>query len=222
MSSSNCGSSCGHERIRGNTSLRLGIVKDQDPSLGRVRVVFDEFDQMLSYWLPIVVAKTQNDKAYWLPDLGEQVVCLMDERDEDGVVLGAIYSQVDTTPVQSADKFHLGFKDGTAMEYDRASHVASMSFQDSSIVKFDSGNHQLSLSFGDGTTIQYDGGAHSLAMNFTDGTAIGYDAMLHSFSIAGGLAASVIMTVPAGIVLQSGDSFVKVFPNGVSIHPPLD
>src|SRR5450631_6158 len=92
-----------------SAEFRLGIAKDQDTSLGRVRVTFNEFDRMLSYWLPIVVSKTQNDKAYWLPDVGEQVVCLMDERDEAGVVLGAIYSQSDATPVQSADKFHLGF-----------------------------------------------------------------------------------------------------------------
>ena len=75
------------------SALRLGIVKEQDVSLARLRVTFNEFDQMLSYWLPVVVTKTQNDKAYWLPDIGEQVVCLMDERDEAGVVLGAIYSR---------------------------------------------------------------------------------------------------------------------------------
>ena len=222
MSSSTCQNCCGKDRARGCTSLRLGIVKEQDASLGRVRVVFDEFDQMLSYWLPIVVAKTQDDKVYWLPDLGEQVVCLMDERDEDGVVLGAIYSQVDNTPVQSVDKVHLGFKDGTAMEYDRSSHVASANFQDASTFKYDSGSHQLELSFEDGTTIKYDAGAHSLAVDFSDGTAIGYDAVLHAFSIVGGLAASVTISASAGIILQSDSSFVKVLPSGVSIHPPLD
>ena len=84
------------------TVLRLGIVKDQDVSPCRLRVAFSELDQMLSYWLPVVVPKTQDDKAYWLPDIGEQVVCLMDARDEAGVVVGAIYSQSDVTPVQSA------------------------------------------------------------------------------------------------------------------------
>lgn len=221
MSFSACECECSRSRPR-CASLRMGIVRDQDASVGRVRVSFDEFDQMLSYWLPIVVAKTQDDKFYWLPDLGEQVVCLMDERDEDGVVLGAVYSQADTTPVQSSDKFHLGFKDGSAMEYDRAAHVASASFQDSSTFKYDSDNHVLSLSFEDGTTIRYDSGLHSLALQFGDGTALGYDASVHAFSILGGLAASVTIAVPAGIVLQSGGSFVKIFPDSVSIHPPLE
>jgi len=106
-----------------NRAFRVGIVKQQDLGNAAVRVVFAEFDQLLSYWLPILAAKTQNDKSYWIPDLGEQVVCLMDERDEAGVVLGAIYSRPDSTPVQSADKFHLGFKDGAVFEYDRAAHV---------------------------------------------------------------------------------------------------
>ena len=213
---------CANQAMRGYAALRLGIVKEQDPSLGRLRVAFDEFDQMLSYWLPVVFAKTQDDKAYWLPDLGEQVVCLMDERDEDGVVLGAIYSRADDTPVQSGDKFYLGFKDGSAMEYDRSSHVGSVNFHDTSNFKYDAGIHLLSLSFEDGTTIRYDAGAHSLAMDFNDGTALGYDAALHSFSILGGLASSVTITAPVGIILQSGGSFVKVLPNGVSIHPPLE
>src|SRR5208283_4568902 len=147
------------------STLRLGIVQDQDLSLCRLRVTFNEFDQMLSYWLPVVVPKTQNDKAYWLPDIGEQVVCLMDSRDEAGVVLGAIYSQADATPVQSGDKFHLGFKDGTSIEYDRQSHVLALTFQDSSAFKYDSGAHALTLSFGDQASIKYDASAHSLSID---------------------------------------------------------
>jgi len=107
--------------------FRVGIVKVQDIQNCRVRVVFPDHDQLESWWLPIVVPKTQNDKAYWIPDLGEQVVCLMDERDEDGAVLGAIYSAADLTPVQSADKFHFSFKDGASFEYNRATHALQLS-----------------------------------------------------------------------------------------------
>ncbi len=189
--------------------------------MGRLRVVFTEFDQMLSYWLPVVVPKTQNDKAYWIPDVGEQVVCLMDARDEDGVVLGAIYSQPDSTPVQSADKFHLGFKDGTTLEYDRAAHVLGLNFNDMSSIKYDGGAHALSFNFEDQSVIKYDSATHALQMNFSDGTAIKYDGAEHVFSIVGCNGASVTMNAPAGISLQSGNSYVNVFPGGVSINPPL-
>jgi phage baseplate assembly protein V len=107
--------------------FRVGIVQEQDVVNAKVRVVFPDYDQMLSWWLFIAVPKTQNDKAYWIPDIGEQVLCFMDEHDEDGAVLGAIYSQVDTTPVQSADKWHITMQDGAVFEYDRSSSQFLMS-----------------------------------------------------------------------------------------------
>jgi phage baseplate assembly protein V len=113
--------------------FRVGLVKSQDVNKGRVRISFPDRDQMTSWWLPVVVPKTQTDKAYWLPDVGEQVVCMMDEHDEDGAVLGAIYSDADTTPVQSADKVHWSFKDGTSLEYDRAAHSLKCSMPDATL-----------------------------------------------------------------------------------------
>jgi phage baseplate assembly protein V len=93
----------------------------------RVRVTFPAHNQMTSWWLPILVPKAQNDKAYWIPDVGEQVVCLMDEHDEDGAVLGAIYSSADTAPPSmTADKWHLTMKDSASFEYDRNSHALSV------------------------------------------------------------------------------------------------
>lgn len=113
--------------------FRVGLVKAQDTAKCRVRVAFPDRDQMTSWWLPIAVPKAQNDKAYWLPDLGEQVVCMMDERDEDGAVLGSIYSDADTTPVQSADKVHWSFKDGSSLEYDRADHALLCSLPNATV-----------------------------------------------------------------------------------------
>jgi phage baseplate assembly protein V len=107
--------------------FRVGLVQAQDVTNCRVRVTFPDRDQMTSWWLSIVVPKSQTDKAYWLPDIGEQVICMMDDRDEDGAVLGSIYSEVDTTPVQDANKLHWSFKDGTSLEYDRGTHTLSCS-----------------------------------------------------------------------------------------------
>ena len=106
--------------------FRVGIVKAQDVQNARLRVTFPDRNQMTSWWLPIVVPKSQNDKAYWIPDIGEQVVCLMDEHDEDGAVLGCIYSSADLTPVQSADKWHLTMKDNATFEYDRSQSILAI------------------------------------------------------------------------------------------------
>ncbi len=91
----------------------------------RARVQFAE-DEMSSYWLSVLQAKTQKDKFYFMPDLGEQVACLMDERSEAGVILGAIYSDLDEVPVVSKDKFKIKFQDGAEIEYDRAEHVLNL------------------------------------------------------------------------------------------------
>jgi phage baseplate assembly protein gpV len=206
---------------RAGGGFRLGIVAVQDVSAGRVRVTFDEFDQMLSYWLPVVASKTQNDKLYWLPDVGEQVVCLMDARDEAGVVLGAIYSQIDTTPVQSADKFHLGFKDGASIEYDRGAHVLALTFQDETSIKYDGGQHALTLNFEDQSSMKYDSAAHNLTVSFNDGTVISYDATAHSFAITGGIGAAVTINAPAGIILRSDPSYVSILPAGVTVQTLL-
>jgi phage baseplate assembly protein V len=96
-------------------------------------VSFPDRDQLTSWWLPVIVPKTQNDKAYWIPDVGEQVVCMMDERDEDGAVLGAIYSDADLAPVESADKLHWSFKDGSSLEYDRAAHSLTCSLPNATL-----------------------------------------------------------------------------------------
>ncbi len=102
--------------------LRFGIVTHIDESKALVRVQFTDMDGVLSYWLPVVKQKTLMDKQYWMPDIGEHVACLIDENGEEGVVLGAIYSDADAVPVSSKDKYHMKFNDGTVIEYDRAAH----------------------------------------------------------------------------------------------------
>jgi phage baseplate assembly protein V len=86
-------------------------------------VLFEDQDGMTSDWLPVMQKKTLQDKAYWMPDTGEHVVCLMDDNAEFGVIIGAIYSDADTPPVSSKDKYHVRFNDGTTLEYDRAAHL---------------------------------------------------------------------------------------------------
>jgi phage baseplate assembly protein gpV len=150
-------------------AFRVAIVQEQDTARARVRVVFPDYDQATSWWLPVLFAKTQNDKVYWIPDVGEQVVCLMDLRDEAGAVLGAIYSMADSTPVDSADKLHLGFKDNASFEYDRSSHVLDLKFQDNAEFKYDAGAHLLDLKFEDGAEIKYDASAHALSCTVPSG-----------------------------------------------------
>lgn len=84
--------------------LRFGIVSQINSVLAQARVNFGD-DDSTSFWLPILQTKTLKDKFYSIPDVGEQVACLMDENSEDGVILGAIYSTEDVPVVTSENKY---------------------------------------------------------------------------------------------------------------------
>jgi len=111
--------------------IRRGVVVAVDEKTARVRVQMPDLDGLVSNWLPVVQPKTQKDKAYWLPDIGEYVVVAFDEEGErsDGYVLGAIYNQKDTPPAASKDKFFVRFEDGTEIEYDRKAHLLRVKAQ---------------------------------------------------------------------------------------------
>lgn len=74
--------------------MRFGNICDVDASQGLCRVEFDE-DGITSAFLPVLSPNTKENKYLAMPAINEQVVCLMDEFCEQGVVLGALYSQVD-------------------------------------------------------------------------------------------------------------------------------
>ncbi len=101
---------------------QTGIISDIDEAVVRVRVTLPECDNLRSNWLAVLQRNTQDNKDYWLPDIGEQVEVSLDDNGEDGVVLGAVYSSVDTAPLASRDKRYVQFSDGAAFEYDRALH----------------------------------------------------------------------------------------------------
>ncbi|OGT98200.1 MAG: hypothetical protein A2079_06315 [Geobacteraceae bacterium GWC2_48_7] len=102
--------------------MKIGIISAIDASKCAARVQFPDQDDVVSYWLPVVQPKTLKDRFYFMPDVGEHVVCLLDDNGESGVILGAIYSDADPTPVADPDKYHVTFEDGTILEYDRKEH----------------------------------------------------------------------------------------------------
>ncbi len=93
---------------------QTGIISDIDEAVVRVRVTLPECDNLRSNWLAVLQRNTQDNKDYWLPDIGEQVEVSLDDNGEDGVVLGAVYSSVDTAPLASRDKRYVQFSDGAA------------------------------------------------------------------------------------------------------------
>lgn len=144
--------------------LLVGHVAAVDPEKAAVRVVFPAIENLTSWWLPVVFLRTLVDQVVWLPDLGEHVVCLVDEHAEFGVVLGAIYSGTTPPPVTVRDKAHVTFKDGTIIEYDRSAHklLVHLVADDADVEVTTTGN--ITLNVPDGKNVVLGGaGAQQLA-----------------------------------------------------------
>ena len=133
-----------------------GIVTERDSSKGMVRVKFQDHDDMVSYWLPVVQRKTLKNKYIDMPDINEHVACLMEDNYEEGVVIGAIYSNADAVPIDSNEKDHVTYKDGTTMEYDRATHTHRINYKDGTSIEYDAGSGKFEISFKDGGEIKYE------------------------------------------------------------------
>jgi len=108
------------EPVTRGVMFKTGIVVTIDATAGCVQVSFEDVG-IISGWLTVCYPKCTVDKVYWLPEVGEQVRCLMDAYLEDGAVLGCVYSDVDAVPWTSTQKFGVQFKDGGSVCYDRDS-----------------------------------------------------------------------------------------------------
>lgn len=108
--------------------LRFGIVSQINPVLAQARVNFGD-DDSTSFWLPILQTKTLKDKFYSIPDVGEQVACLMDENSEDGVILGAIYSTEDVPAVTSEKQISLNLENNALINIDKETNTLTITFQ---------------------------------------------------------------------------------------------
>jgi len=118
-----------------NRTFSLGKVKEIDEKTARVRVLLEEHN-VLTYWLPVLVRKTEMDKEYWMPDLEELVLCIFTPPAfERGFVLGSPYTFEDSPPIQDRDKWIKRFKDGTILQYDRKAHKLFIDVQGEAYIR---------------------------------------------------------------------------------------
>ena len=103
--------------------LRWGTVTAVDEAAGSARVQIDDADGIVSMPLRVLQQRTLKDQHQELPDLGEHVACLFSGQGfEQGIVLGAIYSDKDPSPARPPQVWYRIFEDGTELEYDRQTH----------------------------------------------------------------------------------------------------
>lgn len=113
--------------------LRFGIVTQINPLLCQARVNFGD-DDSVSYWLPVLQTKTLKDKFYSMPDINEQVACLMDENSEDGVILGAIYSNEDKPITTNESELSVSFENGSQINANKETETLTVLFKNIKLV----------------------------------------------------------------------------------------
>lgn len=107
--------------------LRFGNISEIDPSTGYARVKFLD-DEIVSDWLQVLVKTALNDKQTFTFDVNEQVACLMDKYSDEGVILGALYNDVNK-PNGSSGIYKMQFSDNSFVSYDKNSHKLTVSIQ---------------------------------------------------------------------------------------------
>ena len=102
--------------------IRTGTVSAVYPENGTARVVFDDKDDTTSPELHIVHRFSGTNKDYWVPDIGDQVVCIFANNDTNfstGWILGSYFTDKHPPQVASPDIMRLDFADGSFLEYNR-------------------------------------------------------------------------------------------------------
>lgn len=104
--------------------IRVGVVSDIDEKGVTARVTFDDQDDVTSASLQVIVKNTDENADYWMPDVGEQVLCLfLPVGPQQGFILGSFYDETHTPPANTANKRVIKFRNGTRVENDRESNL---------------------------------------------------------------------------------------------------
>lgn len=106
---------------------RRGIVTEIDGKNGLARVEFSDRDQVVSWWLNVNQPAASKSRHYAMPDVGAQVNCLVDDKAEEGTILGAFYSDADRPPIEDATHQHVALEGGLVLDYDRATGALTIS-----------------------------------------------------------------------------------------------
>jgi len=113
--------------------IRYGKITELDAAKGLARVKFED-DDIVSDWLQIVSKNSKSTKTESWFDVDEFVACAMDEHNEEGVIVGALYHEGNEPPIGDKDTVGVTFPDGTTISYNRSSHTLNVNCTGNGIV----------------------------------------------------------------------------------------
>lgn len=107
--------------------VRLGVIAEADYQAARVRVRSGDF---LSGWLPWLTTRAGNDRTWWAPEIGEQVVIFSPNGEPAlGVVLPAIYRTASPAPENDPDVCRVVMGNGMEIEHNRSTGKLTLSIR---------------------------------------------------------------------------------------------
>ena len=173
--------------------LRFGNITEIDVSKCYARVKFLD-DGIVSAPLQIVVMGALSTKFFHIFDINEQVACLMDENSEDGVILGAVFSDDVTPNGGDKDVVRVLFPDDSSIEYNRNSHEYNIDIKGKINITADAEvNLDAQVINATATTVNIEG-----ATNITGATEI-----TGNLIVTGNITASGIVTATTAISTPS-------------------
>ncbi|MEJ1436572.1 MAG: phage baseplate assembly protein V [Candidatus Sedimenticola sp. (ex Thyasira tokunagai)] len=100
--------------------IRPGTIAEVDCDAARVRVTSGD---LLTGWLPWLTTRAGNDRSWWAPEVGEQVLLLCPAGNPaQGYALPAIYQAAHPANGNSPDLHRTTYSDGAIIEYHRGDH----------------------------------------------------------------------------------------------------
>lgn len=113
--------------------LRIGKVVSVDEIKCTARVTFEDRQDTVSNDLSIIVPFTLKDKFYYIPAIGERVLCVFEPNAIiNGYILGSFYADKRLPTQGEKDKTYVHFEDKTLIEYDKKEHKLNIDIPTSS------------------------------------------------------------------------------------------
>lgn len=97
--------------------IKIGKISSIDEKKCTAKVVFPDMQNYVSGDMNIIVPFTLKAKAYYMPEIGERVLCITN--DNEGFILGSFFAENRLPPDGDKDKAYIDFGDGTVVRYDK-------------------------------------------------------------------------------------------------------
>lgn len=101
--------------------IQIAAIVEADYFHAKVKV---KMGDIITHWLPWLTVRAHDNKTWWAPEVGEQVLLLAPSGElAQAVVLPAIYSAHHVPAHQDVDIHEVTYKDGSILRYDRKAHI---------------------------------------------------------------------------------------------------